>query len=266
MSDDSRQRATAEFARLLEIVLDLRRRCPWDREQKLEDTGRHLIEEAYEAADAVAAGESEGIIDELGDVIVQTLFAAVIAAESGRFGVGELLAHAARKLVRRHPHVYGDAKAESVDQVLAQWERIKGEEKRTGGGSSKLAGVGRALPALMRAEKLGEKARRAGMDWPGVREVLDKVREELGEAERALEIGDAAHAAEEIGDMMLALANAPRFIGANAEETLRRACDKFIARFEKAQHLAAARGIELGKLSAPELEALWQEAKRTGGR
>ncbi len=261
------ERVRDEFTNLLRVVGELRERCPWDREQRLADTSRHLIEEAYEAADAIARGHAAEIGEELGDLIVQTLFAAIIATEELGLDLDAVLKDAAEKLVRRHPHVYGDTRADTVDQVLQNWDRIKHQEREAKGDSSRrLAHVGRALPALMRAEKLGENARRAGMDWRDLAGVLGKVREELDEAERALERGDEAAAAAELGDMMLALANAPRFIGANAEETLRRACDKFVARFEEVGRIAAERGLELERLEPDRVEALWQEAKRRAPR
>jgi MazG family protein len=259
MSDE----AAREFERLLRTVKELRERCPWDREQKLADSPRHLIEEAYEAADAIGRGDGGDIADELGDVLAQVLFAAVIAEGEGRLEIDRLLHNAAQKLIRRHPHVYGDTQAGSVDEVLRNWEHIKQRERAAkGDDASRLAHAGRALPALMRAEKLGEKARRAGMDWQDIRGVLAKVREELDEIEHALERGDDAHAADEIGDLMLAMANAPRFIGRDAEQTLRRACDKFVTRFAEVERLAASRGVELQSLTPEEVEALWQEAKR----
>jgi MazG family protein len=251
------------FTRLIATIRDLRQRCAWDRDQKLPDTARHLIEEAYETADAIAAGDRDEIAEEIGDLIVQSLFTATIAAEDGPHGVAAVLDHARSKLVRRHPHVYGDAQAETVEQVLDQWERIKRSERESKRAGNPLEDTGHALPALMRAEKLGEKARRHGMDWADARGVLAKVREELGEAEQALARGDQDALAEEIGDMMLALANVPRFIGYNAEETLRRSCDKFVARFARVERLATSRGLDLKALSPAEVEALWQEAKRT---
>ncbi len=253
------------FARLLATIRDLRQRCPWDREQKLADTARHLIEEAYETADAIASGDREDVAEELGDLIVQALFTAAIAAEDGPHSVAAMLEHARSKLIRRHPHVYGDAQADSVEQVLDQWERIKRAERAHKREKNSLEEVGRALPAQMRAEKLGESARRRGMDWANAGEVLAKVREELDEAEQALARGDQAALAEEIGDMMLALANVPRFIGHNAEETMRRSCDKFVERFGRVERLAEARGLDLKALSPAEVEALWQQAKRDAG-
>ncbi|HVA81237.1 MAG TPA: nucleoside triphosphate pyrophosphohydrolase [Candidatus Binataceae bacterium] len=253
-----------EFARLIAVVRELRAKCAWDREQTLADAPRKLIEEAYESADAIAAGDRAEIAEELGDLIVQACSSAIIAAESAAPDLAGVLSHAADKLIRRHPHIYAGAKAATVAEILEQWDQIKAGEKATKNApaASALADVGRTLPALMRAEKLGEAARRRGMDWAGAREVLAKVREELDEAEAALARGDDAMLAEELGDLMLAAANAPRFIGASAEETLRRACDKFIARFAALEKLAAARGLDL-KASTPEqIESLWQEAKK----
>lgn len=254
-----------EFTRLLAVVRELRRKCAWDREQTLADSSRHLIEEAYESADAIASGNRTEITEELGDLIVQAIFSSTIAAETGAPSLAEVLGRAADKLIRRHPHVYGDARAETVAQVLLQWDQIKAQEKagKRGADASSLADTGRTLPALMRAEKLGEKARRLGMDWADAREVLAKVREELEEAEDALARGDLAMLSEELGDLMLAAANVPRFIGANAEEVLRRACDKFIARFANVERIAAERGLDLKAIPPDEIESLWQEAKKT---
>jgi MazG family protein len=252
-----------EFVRLVSVVAELRQKCAWDREQTLVGSARHLIEEAYEAADAIASGDRSEISEELGDLLVQAIFSCMIAAETGAPDLTGVLKAAADKLVRRHPHVYGDVKADTSAEVIAQWDKIKAGEKiaKRGAISSSLGDAGRALPALMRAEKLGEAARRLGMDWAEAGEVLKKVREELEEAESALARGDLVMLAEEIGDLMLAVANVPRFIGANAEETLRRACDKFIARFAALENLAAARGLALTALSPAEIDSLWQEAK-----
>jgi ATP diphosphatase len=256
--------AVRAFARLLQTVRELRARCPWDREQTLESLAPHLIEEAYEALDEVERHDTEALAGELGDLFSQILSLAVIAEESHKFSPARMISLAADKLIRRHPHVYGEVKAESVGQVLENWGRIKAQERAAAGKTSALDGVAHALPALMRAEKLGLRARQAGMDWNGAAEVLAKVREELTEAEAALARGDEAAAVEELGDMMLAIANAPRFLGYNAEDTLRRACGKFVERFTALERLVAARGLELRKLSADQIEAIWQELKRSG--
>ena len=253
-----------ELARLLEVVRRLRAECPWDREQNVAGSARHVIEEAYEVADAIASNVNADIAEELGDLLYQVIFIAAIAEDEARFDITKVVRDAADKFIRRHPHIYGDVKADTTDEVLTNWEKIKAAEKKGAGKS--LASTGRALPALMRAEKLGEKARRKGMDWRDIKDVLKKVREELDEAEAALKSRDLDAVASELGDMMLALANAPRFIGHNAEETLRRACDKFIARFDTVEQLAESKGLELRKLTPAKIEALWQEAKKTLSR
>jgi tetrapyrrole methylase family protein/MazG family protein len=251
------------FERLMGVIRELRQKCPWDREQTLADTSRHLLEEAYEAVDAIASARPHDIAEELGDLLVQSLFTAAIASESGSVEISDLLEGAAEKLIRRHPHVYGDSQATTVEQVLDLWERIKDREKKKPAARASLAKTGRALPSLMRAEKLGIKARQLGMDWKDARAVLAKVREELDEIERALDAGDQAKAAEEAGDMMLASANLPRFLGRDAEQILRLSCDKFVARFGEVERLSASRGLNLRDLSPANVEKLWQEAKRS---
>jgi tetrapyrrole methylase family protein/MazG family protein len=261
MSDDTNP--AQAFAKLLAVVTELRERCPWDREQKFDDTPRHLIEEAYEVADAINRGDKVEIAEELGDVIVQCLFTGLILGEDSKLDIATVMQSAAEKLIRRHPHVYADTRAVTSEQVLENWERIKVDERasKNPDGARSLAHVGRGLPSMMRAEKLGEKARRAGMDWANIREVLAKAREEIDEVEQALDRNDTVHAAEELGDLMLAIANAPRFINRNAEQTLRAACDKFVARFDHVAQIAASRGLDLKRMTPLEIDALWNEAK-----
>jgi MazG family protein len=254
--------AAEEFLALLEVVRELRQRCPWDREQTLAASSRHLLEEAYEAADAIEHGGDREIDDELGDLLVQVLFAANIAEEQRSLNVAAMLRRAREKLVRRHPHVYGGAAAESSAAVVQNWDKLKQQERAAAGATSALDGVARALPALTRAQKLGERARGAGMDWPEASTVLDKVGEEIGEARAALARGDRGQAAEEMGDALLALANAPRFVGHDAETTLRSACDKFIERFKEVERVAAGRKLDPKRLDPRQIESLWQEAKR----
>jgi tetrapyrrole methylase family protein/MazG family protein len=256
-NDDS----SGSFARLLAVMRELRQRCPWDREQTEASLAGHLVEEAYEALDAIQGGSSAAIEDELGDVIAQALAIGVIAEETGRTSVNGILEHATAKLVRRHPHVYGDDSAATAGEVVTNWNEIKRKERRQAGASSALDSVARALPALTRAQKLGTRARQAGMDWRDIHDVLAKVREEIVEVEDALERNDTDAAAEELGDMLLAIANAPRFIDHDAEATLRRACDKFSGRFRIVERIAGERGRDLQKLNPDELESLWQEAK-----
>jgi MazG family protein len=251
-----------QFARLTATVRELRQRCPWDREQSVASLGKHLIEEAYEALDAIESGDLHALADELGDLTAQILAIGVIVEEQDRLRLAELFGDAADKLIRRHPHVYGDVEAKSSSEVVEHWNQIKLAERHDAGAKSALDGVARALPALMRAEKLGSRARQAGMDWRDIHDVLAKVREEMDEVEGALASNDIDAAAAELGDMLLALANAPRFLGHNAEETLRRACDKFIDRFANVEGLAGERSLALASLSPVAIEALWEEAKR----
>jgi len=266
MSDGGKHAGSEEFARLLTVLRELRQRCPWDREQTIASLGKHLVEEAYEALDAIERDDGQAIIDELGDLIAQVVAVAVIAEERQRFRIAELFQWAADKLVRRHPHVYGDTEAATSIEVVDNWNSIKQEERAAAGATSALDGIARAMPSLARAEKLGSRARQAGMDWHDIHDVLAKVREEMDEVEGALANDDLEAAAGELGDMLLALANAPRFIDHNAEETLRRACDKFTRRFAAVEHLAASRGLDLKKMRPDEIDGLWNEAKRNLSR
>jgi tetrapyrrole methylase family protein/MazG family protein/ATP diphosphatase len=261
MDDETTRAAADEFLALLDVIRELRVKCPWDREQKLETSAKHLLEEAYETVDAIEHGGDHELNDELGDLIVQVLFAATIAEENRRLDAATMLRHARDKLVRRHPHVYAGAETGSAAEVVKKWNQIKREERAAKGIDSAIDGVARALPALTRAQKLGERARSAGMDWPDAPSALDKVAEEIGEVRAALESADREAAAEELGDAMLALANVPRFIGHDAETTLRQACDKFIQRFKLVERIAAERKLTLDRLSPDEIEHLWQEAK-----
>lgn len=262
MSDDLAHPGDQEIARLLTVLRELRQRCPWDRKQSIASLGKHLVEEAYEALDAIERNDTRAIIDELGDLISQVLAVAVIGEEQQRFRVAQLFQWAADKLVRRHPHVCADAEATTSAEVIENWNRIKRDERASAGATSALDGIARAMPALARAEKLGSRARQAGMDWHDIHDVLAKVREEMDEVEGALANNDTDAAASELGDMLLALANAPRFIDHSAEETLRRACDKFTQRFSTVERIAASRGLELKRLRPEEIDTLWDEAKR----
>ncbi len=263
MSDDAERGGGREFARLLTVLRELRDRCPWDREQTVATLGKHLVEEAYETLDAIERDDRSAIVDELGDLLAQILAIAVIGEETQRFRIAEIFQWAADKLVRRHPHVYGDTAATTSAEVLDNWNRIKQEERKNAGATSALDGIARSMPALARAEKLGSRARQAGMDWHDIHDVLAKVREEMDEVEGALAENDTDAAAGELGDMLLSLANAPRFIDHNAEETLRRACDKFTGRFIAVERIAETRGLDLKQLRPDEIDALWNEAKRT---
>ena len=262
MARRSKNDAASRFAELIETVHELRKKCPWDRALRLRDTTRHMLEEAYETVDAISSGDKGDAAEELGDLIVQTLYVAEILGEQSRYDIASVLADAQVKLVRRHPHVFANGKAVTVAKVIENWERIKEKEAAAKGRPKGLKRTGHGLPSLMRAEKLGEKARRRGMDWPNIHGVLEQVREELAEVEDALKRGDEKAAGMELGDMMLALANAPRFIAHNAEETLRRACEKFIDRFDTLVEVAKSKKLNLKRMKPAEIDKLWQKVKR----
>ena len=263
MDDRERREIGGEFISLAEVIGELRRECPWHRAQTATSLSKYLIEESYETLAAIESGDAGSLRDELGDLLLQILLQAELASEKGDFRMMEVLGHARKKLIRRHPHVFAEDRAASAEEVATRWEETKKAERKGAGLSSALDGIAHHLPALVRAEKLGERARAVGMDWSDLRAVLAKVREEVDETLTALEAG--AHddvVAEELGDCLLALANAPRFVGWSVEETLRRACEKFIGRFKMVEQRAAASQRELSQMSAAEIDALWEEVKQ----
>jgi MazG family protein len=262
MSGKPEDSLAAHVTRLFGTVRELRERCVWDREQTLEKLAHGLVEEAYEILAAAEEEDAAGLASGFGDLIVQTMFGAVIAAERGWFTLDELLEAARSKLIRRHPHVYGGDSAENSAAALASWERVKRAERTQRGQASALDGIARSVPALARAEKLGIRARDAGFDWRSLHQVIAKVREELAEIEAAIAAGDDAAVVRELGDAMLALVNAPRFVGHDAETTLRAACDKFEPRFRHLENAARERGLELNALDDAQLDELWNQAKR----
>jgi MazG family protein len=255
------------LSELLAVIVELRQRCPWDREQTAGGMAKHLIEEAYETFDSINTGEPRAVLDELGDLLVQILFQTVIAQEQHSFDLKDVIVQAREKLVRRHPHIYGGVTANDRDTVVSNWEKIKADERAEKGAVSALDEIASATPALMFAEKLGVRARGAGMDWASIGDVLRKVREELAEVEEALLRGEVDQAASEIGDLLLAIANAPRFLGRDAESILRAACGKFAVRFKQVEALARDRGRDLRSMRPDEIDGLWRQAKypRGGG-
>jgi tetrapyrrole methylase family protein/MazG family protein len=238
--------------------------CPWDREQTHESLRNHLLEEAYEVYDALAAGATPGLADELGDLWLQVVLHAQLAAESGVFDLADVQAAIARKIVRRHPHVFGDAEARTAGDVTRQWERIKAAERAAAPESTDrpkgaLEGISRSLPALAASQEMQERAANLGYDWPTLEGVLDKVTEELDELRRAT---TPAEQAEEFGDLLMVLVNVGRKEGVEAEAALRAANEKFRRRFGVVERLATERGVALRDLSFDALDELWDEAKR----
>lgn len=236
--------------------------CPWDGEQTHASIKPYTIEEAYEVAEAIDAGDDRELCTELGDLLLQIVFHAEMAGERGAFAIADVIAAISDKMVRRHPHVFADVRVSGAGEVLRNWSRIKADERRASGDASALAGVPRAMPALLRAQRLGEKAGHAGFDWRDAAGVLDKLREELGELEAALAAGDRAHAAAELGDLLYAATSLARHLGTVAEDALNGAADRFSARFRHMESALAAEQREVHGAPAEELDALWQAAKR----
>jgi tetrapyrrole methylase family protein/MazG family protein len=258
-----RSRTASAFVDLVETVARLRRDCPWDREQTSKSIMPFLVEETYEVLEALESEDPEEVRSELGDLLLQILLHAEIASERGEFDLTDVIEAVRGKMVRRHPHVFGDVTVEGTAEVLANWARIKAEERSAKSTRvSVLDGVPNALPALLRAERLGEKASRIGFDWPSATDVLAKVREEVAEAEAALAGGRTEEIEAEIGDCLLALTSLGRKAGISAEFALTRAVERFIGRFHHVESELARRGRSVHESSLEEMESLWQEAKR----
>jgi MazG family protein len=242
--------------------------CPWDREQTHASLRNHLLEEAYEVYDALEDGAGPELAGELGDLLLQVVLHAQLAAEAGVFDLTDVWTALASKIVRRHPHVFGDAEARTASDVNRQWERIKAGERAdaAAGGEngtdsapkSALDGISRSLPALAASQEMQERAANLGYDWPSIDGVLDKVREEVGEL---VEAEDADQRTEELGDLLFVLVNVGRKSGIEVEGALRAANEKFRGRFRRVEQAAAARNVALRDLSFEELDALWDAAK-----
>lgn len=242
--------------------------CPWDLRQDFRSIAPHTLEEAYEVVDAIDSGDPADIRDELGDLLFQVVFLARLAEECGWFDFAAVAGGLSEKLIRRHPHVFGDAATDDVEQVNAQWAAIKETERaerRGGAPPGALDGVPRALPALSRAAKLGRRAARVGFDWPDAAAVRGKVDEELAELDAAVAGGDPAGIADECGDSLFSLAQLVRHLGLDPEAVLRDAGTKFERRFRAMEAAARADGTDLGSLDEAALERRWQRAKTAAG-
>lgn len=235
--------------------------CPWDGEQTHESLRRGMLEESYEVVEAIDEGSASHLKEELGDVLLQVVFHADIEKDAGRFTLDDVADGICKKLIFRHPHVFGDVSVSGSDEVLVNWEVLKREEKGQETYSDTLRSVARSLPALWRAEKVQKKAKKAGFDWPDASGAMDKLSGELEELKQA--VTENSNVAEELGDLLFAAVNVSRFIKADPEETLTAATDKFISRFEKVERLAAQTGQDMAELPLEELDKLWEEAKRT---
>ncbi|HEY6347366.1 MAG TPA: nucleoside triphosphate pyrophosphohydrolase [Bryobacteraceae bacterium] len=256
-------RAGQGFARLVEIMARLRspQGCPWDREQNFDTIKPYLLEETYEVLDAIDARDFEGLAEELGDLLLQSVFFAQMASEEGRFDIADSLEAINSKLIRRHPHVFGSGDAKTADDVKRRWDEIKAGEKPRRDGL--LSGVPRSLPALVEAQQIASRAAAAGFDWENLAQVIEKLREELAELENARESAAHADVEDEIGDLLFVIVNIARFLKVDPEQALRKTNLKFRHRFAFIEKGLAAAGKTPREATMEEMESLWREAKRS---
>jgi XTP/dITP diphosphohydrolase len=250
------------FAKLLEVVYELREKCPWDRKQTWESLRQLTIEELYELTDAIIDKDYDEIEKELGDVLLHILFYAMIGEEEKKFDIGTVSERLRKKLIHRHPHIYGDVKADTSDDVKRNWEQIKLKE---GHNKSTLAGVPASLPSLVKASRLQDKASAVGFDWADKKDVWEKVQEELAELKEETETMEAGHEKieAEFGDLLFSLINYARFIGINPDNALERTNRKFIHRFNYLESEVNAQGKKLHDLTLEEMDVYWEKAKKS---
>ena len=260
----SRAEQLAAFDRLLTIMDELRAQCPWDKKQTTESLRHLTIEETFELSDAILQGDAEEIKKEVGDLLLHLVFYAKIGSEQGSYDIRTVIDSLCEKLIRRHPHIYGDTVAQDEEAVKQNWEKIKLTEK---GNVSVLGGVPKSLPALIKAMRIQEKARGVGFDWDEPEQVWEKVKEEMGEFEAEFQVAlgkkiDQEKATAEFGDLLFSLINYARFIDINPEEALERTNIKFISRFQYLEQAAKAAGKNLNEMSLAEMDVYWEEAKK----
>lgn len=261
----SRAEQLAAFDRLLTIMDELRAQCPWDKKQTTESLRHLTIEETFELSDAILEGNPDEIKKEVGDLLLHLVFYAKIGSEQGNYDIRTVIDSLCEKLIRRHPHIYGDTVAQDEEAVKQNWEKIKLTEK---GNVSVLGGVPKGLPALIKAMRIQEKARGVGFDWEEPEQVWEKVKEEMGEFEAEFRVAsgtkiDQEKAASEFGDLLFSLINYARFIDINPEEALERTNIKFISRFQYLEQAAKAAGKNLSEMSLSEMDVYWEEAKKS---
>ncbi|MBV9760373.1 MAG: nucleoside triphosphate pyrophosphohydrolase [Acidobacteriaceae bacterium] len=263
VAEERAAEAGRKFAELMRVMAKLRAPggCPWDRRQTFETIKPYLLEETYEVMDAIDRRDWQGLAEELGDLLLQPVFFAAMAAEEGLFEISDSLEAINQKLVRRHPHVFGNATAETPEDVKLRWDEIKKGEKAARGAAAEasvLDGVPRNLPALVEAEKISHKAAGLGFEWPEIGGVLEKLQEEAAELARAQNEGDKAHVEHEIGDLLFTLVNLSRFLKVDPEQALRKTNARFRRRFA---HVEKQAGGELADVPLERMEQWWQEAK-----
>ncbi|MBO7372603.1 MAG: nucleoside triphosphate pyrophosphohydrolase [Bacteroidales bacterium] len=264
---NSREEQLKAFNRLLDVMDDLREKCPWDRKQTNESLRPNTIEEVYELSDTILRGDTKNMCKELGDVLLHVVFYSKIGSETGEFDIADVCNKLCDKLIYRHPHVYGDVAAETAGQVVKNWEQLKQTEKD--GNKTVLGGVPETLPPLLKAYRMQDKARAVGFDWEDKEDVWDKVTEEIAEFRSELmfmdsEGGDRDRAQNELGDLLFSMVNASRLYDLNPDTALEMTCKKFRARFNYVEAEAAKQGKKLKDMTLGEMDELWNEAKAKG--
>lgn len=256
-----------DFNDLVEIVRCLRLPdgCPWDKEQTHKSIRQDFIEETYEVVEAIDNEDAEGLREELGDVLLQVVFHTQIEHEKGVFDINDVANDVCQKMVIRHPHVFGEVKADTTEKVLDNWDKIKMQTKEQSSQTEAMDSIARSLPALMRAQKMQKKAAKVGFDFANVSDAADKVDEELSEFRQAVESGAESDIAEEAGDLLFAAVNAVRLAGVNSEKALYDACEKFLTRFACVERSLEKQGKRFDECSLSELDALWDQAKGSRG-
>lgn len=254
----SHNKVAESFLELVEIMDTLREKCPWDKKQTIQSLRSNTIEELYELIDAIIEEDWDGIKEELGDILLHVLFYAKIGTEQGHFTLQDSIEAISKKLIHRHPHIYGDVQVENEEDVKRNWEQLKLQEGKT----SLLAGVPNSLPAMVKAFRIQQKVKQVGFEWENKEQVWDKVEEEIGELKAEIEVNDQEKMEAEFGDVLFSLINYARFLNIDPESALEKTNKKFKHRFELMETYAKEHGLDLAKLSLNEKEAIWQSMKR----
>lgn len=259
---DAKNNEAEALSRLVEIVKILRKECPWDRAQTHETLTKCMLEEAYEAVDAILEQDIANLREELGDVLLQVVFHSNLSENEGHFTLTDVINEECDKMIRRHPHIFLEENAKTIDKALERWENMKSQEHEEHRYTDRLMRVPKALPALIRSSKVQSKAAKVGFDWQDATGPFDKIQEEFQELLEAYREGDAVQIAEEFGDLLFSMVNASRFLHVDPEESLNQATAKFVKRFDYMEKIAEVSGKDLGELSLDEMDRLWREAKK----
>lgn len=254
----SQNKVAESFLALVEIMDTLREKCPWDKKQTIQSLRSNTIEELYELIDAIIDEDWEGIKEELGDILLHVLFYAKIGTEQGHFTLQDSIESISKKLIHRHPHIYGDVKVQDEEEVKRNWEQLKLQEGKT----SLLAGVPNSLPAMVKAFRIQQKVKQVGFEWENKEQVWDKVEEEIGELKAEIEANNQEKMEAEFGDVLFSMINYARFLNIDPESALEKTNKKFKYRFELMEAYAKENGLDLAKLSLNEKEAIWQSMKK----